>query len=121
MNLNFEDMVAITDHIGVVSGTQEDKSGLITVLRRAQHRPDDPGCKVTMEGKLIDHVKLPTHDLFVGEIVGTYAERQSSARRHRRHRQAQAAAVRHGEQELLGAGQAVAKCWSIGKEYTPKG
>ena len=31
-------------------------------------------CKVTMEVKLIDHIKLPTHDLFVGEIVGTYAD-----------------------------------------------
>ena len=41
-------------------------------------------CKVTMECKLIEHIAMPTHDLFVGEVVGadvrTAADRQAAHR-----------------------------------------
>ena len=107
VNLPSEDMVVITDHIGMVSGTQEDKSKLFDLFYgELDTAPMIEQCKVTMEVKLIDHVKLPTHDLFVGEVVGTYAEIGGADQRHRGHRQAQAAAVRHGEQEVLVARRA---------------
>jgi flavin reductase (DIM6/NTAB) family NADH-FMN oxidoreductase RutF len=75
VSLPSEDMVVITDHIGMVSGKKEDKSGLFDLFYgELDTAPMIQQCKVTMECKLIEHVKLPTHDLFVGEIVGTYAD-----------------------------------------------
>ena len=75
VNLPSEDMVAITDHIGMVSGTKEDKSKLFDLFYgELDTAPMIEQCKVTMECRLIDHLKLPTHDLFVGEVVGTYAD-----------------------------------------------
>ena len=67
-------------------------------------------CKVTMECKLIDHVKLPTHDLFVGEIVG-HTPTGRAHQRHRRHRQAEAAAFDMASKKYWSLGEPVAKCW----------
>ena len=107
VSLPSEDMVAVTDHIGMVSGTQEDKSAIFDVFYgELENAPMIEQCKVTMECKLIEHIAMPTHDLFVGEVVGTYADVERAHERHRRHREAQAAALRHGEQEVLVAGRA---------------
>ncbi len=107
VNLPSEAMVEVTDHIGMVSGRKEDKAALFEVFYgKLDTAPMIEQCKVTMECRLIEHVELPTHDLFVGEIVGHLRRRRRAHQRRRRHRQAQAAAVRHGEPEVLVAGRA---------------
>jgi hypothetical protein len=109
VNLPSEDLVVLTDHIGMVSGTKEDKSGLFELFYgELDTAPMIQECKVTMECRLIDHVKLPTHDLFVGEVVSTYAD--GRAHQDRRHRQAEAAALTWR-----------AKAWSLGGRWPGAG
>ena len=122
VNLPSEDMVAVTDHIGMVSGTQEDKSGLFDLFYgELDTAPMIEHCKVTMEVKLIDHLKLPT-DHLRGRGRRHLRGRRRAHQRRGRHRQAQAAVLFDmASKKYWGLGEPVAKCWSVGKELVPGG
>ena len=122
VNLPSEDMVAVTDHIGMVSGTQEDKSGLFDLFYgELDTAPMIEQCKVTMEAKLIDHLKLPTHDLFVGEVVGTYADVDVLTNGVVDIAKLRPLLFDMASKKYWGLGEPVAKCWSVGKEFVPGG
>ena len=122
VNLPSEDMVAITDHIGMVSGTKEDKSKLFDLFYgELDTAPMIEQCKVTMEVKLIDHVKLPTHDLFVGEVVGTYADVDVLTNGIVDIAKLKPLLFDMASKKYWSLGEPVAKCWSVGKEYSPNG
>jgi flavin reductase (DIM6/NTAB) family NADH-FMN oxidoreductase RutF len=63
------------DYSGLVTGQKVDKSELFTMVR-AQNTgaPMIEECPVCMECKLVQVVDLPTNEVFIGEIVGAYAE-----------------------------------------------
>jgi flavin reductase (DIM6/NTAB) family NADH-FMN oxidoreductase RutF len=122
VNLPSEDMVAITDHIGMVSGTKEDKSALFELFYgELDTAPMIAQCKVTMECRLIEHVKLPTHDLFVGEIVGTYADLDVLTNGIVDIAKLRPLLFDMASKKYWGLGDPVAKCWSVGNEFDPKG
>ncbi len=63
------------DHCGMVSGADTDKSKLFTVVTGEETgAPMAEECPVNMECRLVQTVELPTNDLFIGEIVGAYAD-----------------------------------------------
>jgi len=63
------------DYCGIVSGKNKDKSGLFTIIRgQKTGAPLIEDCQVHMECKLATVLGLPTNEVFVGEIVGTYAD-----------------------------------------------
>lgn len=71
------DLLAATDHVGLVSGRDTDKSAIFEVYRgRLEHAPMVAGCPLVMECELTRVVELPTNDLFIGEIVGAYADEE---------------------------------------------
>lgn len=75
VNIPAERHVAVTDHCGVVSGRKEDKSGLFEVFYGAlETAPMIAAFPLTMECRLFDVYELPTHEVFIGEIAGTYAD-----------------------------------------------
>jgi len=122
VNLPSEDLVVLADHIGMVSGTQEDKSGLFELFYgELDTAPMIQECKVTMECKLIDHVKLPTHDLFVGEVVGTYADVGVLTNGIVDIAKLKPLLFDMASKKYWSLGDPVAKCWSVGKDYVPKG
>lgn len=63
------------DYCGLVSGAKTDKSGVFDVfygsLKTAPMIRERP---VSLECRLVQIVPLPTHMLFIGEIVGAYAD-----------------------------------------------
>jgi len=69
-----EELMAATDYCGIVTGRKTDKSSLFDVfygeLRTA---PMIRECPVNMELRLHDALDFTTHDVFVGELVQTYA------------------------------------------------
>lgn len=68
-------MLAEVDHLGLVSGKREDKSHAFTVTRgRLAHAPMAGECRLTMECRVVRTVDLETHELFVGEVAGAYAD-----------------------------------------------
>jgi flavin reductase (DIM6/NTAB) family NADH-FMN oxidoreductase RutF len=121
VNLPSEDMVAVTDHIGMVSGKKEDKSQLFELFYgELDTAPMIQECKVTMECKLIDHVKLATHDLFVGEVVGTYADVDVLTNGVVDIAKLRPLLFDMASKKYWGLGEPVAKCWSVGATFAAK-
>jgi flavin reductase (DIM6/NTAB) family NADH-FMN oxidoreductase RutF len=75
VNLPSAEMVQETDYCGLVSGRRVDKKKLFSVfygtLKTAPMIAEFP---ISMECKLTKVVDFPKHDIFIGEIVATYAE-----------------------------------------------
>lgn len=117
VNIPSEDLVVATDYVGLVSGKKTDKSNVFDIFYgRLENAPMINECPVNMECKLYDVYDTPTHDLFIGEIVESYAEES---------------VLKDGKVDLASVkpllfdmssvqywsiGQTVAKCWSVGKK-----
>ena len=75
VNLPSVGMVGVTDYCGLVSCRNTDKSGLFKSFRGTlTGAPVIRDCPLTMECSLVQTMELPTHLLFIGEIVGGYAD-----------------------------------------------
>ncbi len=69
------DLIDRIDHCGMVSGSSIDKSKLFKVMTGEETgAPMACECPVSMECRLVETVELPTNDLFIGEIMGAYAD-----------------------------------------------
>jgi len=85
---------------------------VLGVLKTA---PMIAGCPICMEVKLLHALDFKTHELFVGEIVETYADESVLTSGVVELQQGQADAVRHAQPAVLALGAPFAKCWEIGK------
>lgn len=122
VNLPSEDLMVVTDHIGMVSGRQEDKSAHFDIFHgELEGAPMIEQCKVTMECRLIEHVELPTHDLFVGEVVGTYADVDVLTNGVIDIAKLKPLLFDMSSKKYWGLGEPLGKCWSVGKEFKPGG
>jgi len=75
INMPSISMVAETDYCGLVSGRAVKKAELFRVFYGTlQTAPMITECPINMECKLTKTVDFPNHDIFIGEIVATYAE-----------------------------------------------
>ena len=75
INIPSADLVEKTDYCGIVSGANTDKSKVFSVFSGTlKTAPMIRECPVTLECRLVQVVSLPTHHLFIGEIVGAYAD-----------------------------------------------
>jgi len=69
-----EDLMVETDYCGIMTGKKTDKAALFDVFYgELQTAPMIRQCSVNMEMKLHDVLDFKTHDIFVGELVETYA------------------------------------------------
>ncbi len=121
VNIPSEDSVIATDYVGLVSGKKTDKSDVFDIFYgRLETAPMISECPLNMECKLFDVYNTPIHDLFIGEIVETYAEES---------------VLKDGKVDLgsvkpllfdmssvryWSIGQTVAKCWNVGKKMKQK-
>ncbi|AUB55564.1 flavin reductase [Methanobacterium subterraneum] len=75
INYPAEDMIREVDYCGLVSGQKEDKSQIFTVeYGELEDAPLIKECPLSLECKLVDVYQMPTHNLFIGEIIATYAD-----------------------------------------------
>jgi flavin reductase (DIM6/NTAB) family NADH-FMN oxidoreductase RutF len=75
VNIPSQDLVEKTDFCGIASGKKVGKAQLFEVFYGKQDRaPMIAECPVCLECRLERVVDFPRHDLFVGEIVATYAD-----------------------------------------------
>jgi flavin reductase (DIM6/NTAB) family NADH-FMN oxidoreductase RutF len=117
VNIPSEDLVVETDYVGIVSGKKKDKSGIFEVFYgHLEKAPMITECPINMACKLYDVYDTPTHDLFIGEIVETFADES---------------VLKDGKVDLArvkpllfdmssikywSIGKPVAGCWNIGKQ-----
>jgi flavin reductase (DIM6/NTAB) family NADH-FMN oxidoreductase RutF len=76
INIPSSDQLEIVDYCGIVSGREVDKGVLFeNFYGKLATAPMIRQCPVNMECKLVHTLGLmPTHDVFVGEIVETYCD-----------------------------------------------
>ena len=119
VNLFSEHQVAAADYIGLKSGFEEDKSSLFETLNgELEGAPMIKTCPLSMECRLIDTYQLKTHDVFIGEVIGTYADESVLT-----DGQVDIEKVRPILFDMIGMkyrgiGTAIGDCWEIGKTFT---
>jgi len=75
VNIPSVDLVEKTDYCGLVSGKDVDKSKLFKIFYgQLKTAPMIEECPVNMECRLVKNVDFPAHDIFMGEVVATYAD-----------------------------------------------
>ena len=75
INIPSSDLLEKTDYCGLVSGEKTDKSRVFDVFYGSlKTAPMITECPVNLECRLLKTVPLPTNTLFIGEIVGAYAD-----------------------------------------------
>jgi flavin reductase (DIM6/NTAB) family NADH-FMN oxidoreductase RutF len=121
VNIPNEDLVVETDYVGIVSGKKTDKSSVFEVFYgNLENAPMITECPINMECKLYDVYDTPTHDLFIGEIVETYAD--ESVLKNGRVDLARLKPLLFDMSSIKywSIGNPVAGCWNIGKQLKKK-
>jgi flavin reductase (DIM6/NTAB) family NADH-FMN oxidoreductase RutF len=110
-----------TDYCGIMTGKKTDKAALFDVFYgQLGNAPMIGQCPVNMELRLYDVYEFPTHEIFIGELVETYT---------------QDAVMTDGKIDIAKLrpllfdmssikywrlGEAVGKCWNVGKALKKK-
>jgi flavin reductase (DIM6/NTAB) family NADH-FMN oxidoreductase RutF len=75
VNIPDESLVEKTDHCGLVTGKNKDKSAIFkTFYGKLKTAPMIEECPVNMECRLVKTVDFPKHDIFMGEVVNAYCD-----------------------------------------------
>ena len=117
VNLPSAGQVVETDYVGLVSGKNTDKSKLFELFYgELESAPMIESCPVNMECRLHSVLDFTTHDIFVGQIICTYADE---------------AVLKEGKIDLSAVdpllfdmssvgyfklGEPLAKAWNVGKK-----
>lgn len=116
-----EDLVLATDYVGLASGKSVDKSRVFKAFySEERNAPMVEGCPVCMDCRVHDVLDFKTHDVFVGEILATYAEDSVLTDGHIDIAKARPMLFEMGSKHYWSIGQPIARCWDVGKAYTPE-
>ena len=75
VNIVSADDAIRADHVGIASGARTDKSTVYEVFTgELKTAPIIKDCPLSMECRLHDIYEIKTHEIFIGEVVATYAE-----------------------------------------------
>lgn len=122
VNVPSRDLVVETDYVGLVTGKKTDKSGLFELFYgETKTAPMITSCPVVMECRLHSVVDFPTHDIFVGEIVETWADENILTNEKIDIAKIDPLLFDMNSVKYWSLGEEVAKCWNIGKELKKKG
>lgn len=111
-----EDLLVQTDYCGIKTGKKTDKAALFDLFYgELETAPMIRQCPVNMELKLHQVLDFDTHDIFIGELVQTYADESVLS-----DGKIDIAKVRPLLFDMAGIqywslGSAVGKCWNAGK------
>ena len=77
VNIPSKNLVKETDYVGIVSGRDVDKSAVFSAFYGSINKaPMIEECPVNILCKLVDTVDLPSNEVFIGEIVETYVDKE---------------------------------------------
>jgi flavin reductase (DIM6/NTAB) family NADH-FMN oxidoreductase RutF len=75
VNMAGEDQAVVTDYTGLVSGAEKDKGSLFKVFYgELENAPMIEEFRINMECRVTQVLENPTHEVFVAEVVQTYAD-----------------------------------------------
>ena len=116
VNVPSTDILEEVDYCGLVSGRKEDKGTLFKISRgEASGAPLIDDCPLCMECKLVDVVDLPTNEVFIGEIVGAYADAGCCSDGRPDIKKIRPFTLTMPDNQYWEVGDNAGKAWSIGK------
>jgi len=117
VNIPSENLVAETDYVGLVSGKNTDKSDLFEIFHgELENAPMIRECSINMECRLYDIYDTATHDLFIGEIVETYADESVLTEGKIDLAKLKPLLFDMSSIRYWSIGRMVADCWKVGKQ-----
>lgn len=117
INVPSAELVAQTDYCGVVSGRDADKSDLFDLFYgELGTAPMIRECPLCMECKLVETVRLPSHYLFLGEVVSVYADEDILTGGRPDMRKLNPFILTMPDNHYWTLGENVGEAWSIGRE-----
>jgi flavin reductase (DIM6/NTAB) family NADH-FMN oxidoreductase RutF len=120
LNVPSVKQVIETDHCGLVSGANEDKS---TVFRsffgKLKNAPLAEECPVNIECRLFKSVDCGSHTLYIGEVIEVHADR--SCITDGKLDMALVNPIVYAQYAYFSVGKEVEKAFFAGKKYTQKG
>jgi len=112
-----EDLIKKTDYCGIMTGKKTDKGALFDVfwgeLRTA---PMIRECPVNMEMKLEDVLTFGKHEIFIGQLVQTYADDAVITGGNIDIAKLSPLLFDMSSKKYWALGQPLGNCWNIGKE-----
>ena len=116
LNVPSVGQVIETDHCGLVSGAQEDKSRIFrSFYGKLKTAPLAEECPVNIECRLFSSVDCGSHTLYVGEVVEIHADR--SCVKDGKPDIASVQPIIYAQATYYGVGQQVEKAFSAGKKF----
>ncbi len=117
VNIPGKDLVTETDYFGIVTGKTTDKSEIVEVFYgESDNAPMIKRCPVTMECRLSRSIDFDTHDLFIGEIIETYADESILTDNKIDIAKVDPLLFDMASLKYWSLGDPVASCWNKGKE-----
>jgi flavin reductase (DIM6/NTAB) family NADH-FMN oxidoreductase RutF len=119
LNVPSAAQVVETDHCGLVSGTQEDKSKVFTSFYgRLKTAPMAEECPVNIECRLFRSVDCGSHLLTIGEVVEVHADKDCVA--DGRPDTVKSDPIVYAQTSYWHVGKQIEKAFSAGKQYKKK-
>jgi flavin reductase (DIM6/NTAB) family NADH-FMN oxidoreductase RutF len=118
LNMPTESMVEVTDFIGIYTGKKTDKSVVFDAFYgELKTAPMISKCPVNMECKLLDVLDYSSHDVFIGEVMATYANEQVLTNCVIDLAKVKPILFDMNQRNYWKLGQPLARAWEIGKDY----
>jgi flavin reductase (DIM6/NTAB) family NADH-FMN oxidoreductase RutF len=118
VNILSQDQIVEADYVGLVTGSKVDKSEVFaTYFGELETAPIIQNCPLSMESKLYDTYELKTHDVFIGEIVATYADESVLTNGKVDIAKVKPLLFDMSSMKYWSLGQPVGNCWNMGKQY----
>ena len=116
-----EDMVALTDYCGIVSGKKTDKSEIFDLFYgELKTAPLIIDCPLSMECQLVEIVESGLNEVFIGEIIGSYTEEIFLTDGKLDFNKMNPLVLSQQDTSYWRLGEPVAKAWNVGKSVKAK-
>jgi len=110
-------MIKVTDYCGLVSGKKVDKSNVFEIFfGEKTAAPMIEDCPLNLECRMAHTMTLPTNNLFIGEIVGAYAQRKCITDNALNFKEIDPVLLTMPDNTYWNLGAELGKAWKIGKE-----
>ncbi len=118
VNILAQEQMVEMDYVGIVSGSKTDKSDVFeTFFGELKTAPLIQNCPLSMECRLYDTYQVRTHDVFIGEIVATYADEAILTGDKVDLAKVKPLLFDMSSRMYWALGSAIDNCWSVGRQY----
>lgn len=116
-----EELMVQTDYCGIMTGKKTDKAALFDVFYgELKTAPMIRECPLNMELRLHDVLDFKTHDIFIGELVETYADDNVMTDGTVDITRLRPLLFDMASKKYWSLGQALGNCWNAGKALKSK-